>query len=253
MSSGAQIMVVGDYAIKVGSTEVGDQGRWLEDWTESKCLPLVYASWDNGYVMEKLEEVPNDPAYLVLIAMLLEDQLWTEDQPEVEFVLNDHIGRVLSKARFITDMDFQTQVLGRMGELLHEVAREETFFGLRKVVVHGDPTLDNLMMRNRSGLDDRYVITDPIPARTDVPDLMAVDLGKIMQSAYGYEAVLEGADPNDLDEPREFTAWVHDQHGDAEALAARYFCAFHYMRLLPYVHVDMRPRMEVLLARVLGL
>ena len=58
-------------------------------------------------------------------------------------------------------------------------------------VIHGDPTLDNVLMTK----DGFMRLTDPIPAKwLRKPSIKAVDHGKILQSLLGWEVVLRGAD-----------------------------------------------------------
>jgi hypothetical protein len=57
-------------------------------------------------------------------------------------------------------------------------------------VIHGDPTLDNVLMT----ADGFLRITDPIPPQwLGKPSIKAVDHGKILQSFLGWEVVLRGA------------------------------------------------------------
>lgn len=60
----------------------------------------------------------------------------------------------------------------------------------RKCVIHGDPTLDNVLMTKQGFIR----ITDPIhPKMLRKPSIQAVDHGKILQSLLGWEVVLRGA------------------------------------------------------------
>jgi hypothetical protein len=66
-------------------------------------------------------------------------------------------------------------------------------------VIHGDPTLDNVLMTEQGFLR----ITDPIPPRwLNKPSIRAVDHGKIMQSFLGWETVLRGATHIEYDWPQ---------------------------------------------------
>jgi hypothetical protein len=56
-------------------------------------------------------------------------------------------------------------------------------------VIHGDPTLDNVLMTKQGFVR----ITDPIPPRwLKKPSIVAVDHGKMLQSLLGWEVVLRG-------------------------------------------------------------
>ena len=57
-------------------------------------------------------------------------------------------------------------------------------------IIHGDPTLDNVLMTKQGFMR----ITDPIPPQwLRKPSIQAVDHGKILQSLLGWETVLRGA------------------------------------------------------------
>ena len=81
-------------------------------------------------------------------------------------------------------------------------------------VIHGDPTLDNVLMTR----DGFMRITDPIPANwLRKPSIRDVDHGKILQSLLGWEVVLRGAEliqyefPNfmsNYESARRATSWA---------------------------------------------
>jgi hypothetical protein len=56
-------------------------------------------------------------------------------------------------------------------------------YRLKHALTHGDPTAENVMFRPGYG----NVLIDPIRATEVVPDSPAVDVGKMLQSAYGWE------------------------------------------------------------------
>lgn len=58
-------------------------------------------------------------------------------------------------------------------------------------LTHGDPTLSNVML----GWDLRIRLIDPTPERRGVPPLAAVDHGKLIQSAVGWEHMLDSSWP----------------------------------------------------------
>ena len=83
-------------------------------------------------------------------------------------------------------------------------------------------------------VDDAPVLCDPIPSGR-LPDVRALDLGKILQSCFGFETIVYGwryssPVPNPL--------WVRDLcDDDNEWQATIAFGALHILRLLPYVDV----------------
>lgn len=57
-------------------------------------------------------------------------------------------------------------------------------------LIHGDPTLINLMRRG-----SQLILTDPMPRleyRREIPNRPEVDVGKLIQSAMGWEYILSG-------------------------------------------------------------
>jgi hypothetical protein len=95
---------------------------------------------------------------------------------------------------------------------------------------HGDATLENAM-RNEY---EELVWIDPIPYRADIPPLIGVDLGKLLQSAYGYERVKYGADsewcaPDERDPEVVLRGMSED-----DVFSARFFHMLAYLRGLQY-------------------
>jgi len=92
---------------------------------------------------------------------------------------------------------------------------------------HGDATLDNMLLAEDGS--PRWV--DPLPASGVIPPLLAVDLGKLLQSADGYELRKYGSGWG----PAVDHAVVLEGHNEWDVLAARYFRAVAYLRMLRYV------------------
>ena len=102
--------------------------------------------------------------------------------------------------------------------------------------IHGDPTVENVMQR-----DGRVVLIDPLPANVYIPAIISVDLGKMLQSIFGYEALLRPGEPG-LD-PKDRMALGDALTGvftKGDELVARYFLCVHIARLIPYQPVHKR-------------
>lgn len=92
-------------------------------------------------------------------------------------------------------------------------------------LIHGDPTLANVLFR-----DATLVITDPIPPKGKIPGHFTVDLGKMLQSAMGWEMVSFG--------------WKYDTETvclevltDYDMLTrarAWFWASIHCLRIIPY-------------------
>lgn len=94
-------------------------------------------------------------------------------------------------------------------------------------MIHGDPTLANVMFRNEYDL----CIVDPIMPNGKIPAMWTVDLGKMLQSCCGWEKVILG--------------WKYDSASCADkvlnnvpmidARRSWFWCMVHFLRILPYV------------------
>lgn len=233
-SSGAQVGLFGDTAIKNGDKRVGEQGRWLYHHSRATCLPYVSAWWEHGYVMERL--TPIDPALLdttatiAQMAKLLKHHIWSEDA-EVELDMNELIGHILPILR---QYDPDLYSLGQ--SILIDLVNATR---MTACLTHGDPTIDNLMVRHADG---SMVLIDPLPARSYAPDLLAVDLGKLLQSAAGYEGDRYGY-PSVSDE---IALVLHELSeldiDDYDLMGGIRFAFVHVVRALPYLQEEPRKR-----------
>jgi hypothetical protein len=92
--------------------------------------------------------------------------------------------------------------------------------------IHGDPTLANVLYRENGEL----VITDPLPARGKIPGLFTVDLGKMLQSAMGWETEMFGWRYSTT----ALTRAVLRNYSPETQARAWFWAAVHCLRLLPY-------------------
>lgn len=91
---------------------------------------------------------------------------------------------------------------------------------------HGDATLANAVT---DGDHIRWV--DPIPPSIWLPAFKAVDLGKLLQSANGWEHFLNNRPP-----PPHTDIAVLENESPADVVAAKYFHALCYLRILRYTN-----------------
>jgi len=120
------------------------------DYLGPEVCPKILAVNDDSYCMEYLYPAEFSPDSLIVQERFLEQHVWNRDASWVPIV-NE---------------------------------KEPT------CVIHGDPTLDNVLMTK----DGMMRITDPIPpAFLRKPSIKSVDHGKILQSFLGWEVVLRGA------------------------------------------------------------
>jgi len=133
------------------------QARFM-DYLGPEVCPRIYAVNDDSYCMEYLYPVEFHHDSLIVQESFLERHVWCR-----EVKVRDR------------DPLFDTLPLW---------VKEP------KCVIHGDPTLDNVLMTK----DGMMRITDPIPpAFLRKPSIKGVDHGKILQSFLGWEVVLRGA------------------------------------------------------------
>jgi hypothetical protein len=219
-SSGAEIAEV-PAVLKAGDERVALQGRWLQNhpWP---MLPQVYDVSTTSYLMERLTDPPyamvNHRAFLSRVYDALQTLWWRP--PAVQFSPDAHHEKLNSLPLGVQ----QIHVLNDLRVLSDRI----NWRGLGVGLSHGDPTLDNVMLRG-----SQVVLIDPIPATPAVPDLWAVDTGKLLQSVLGYE-LLRYSDPTyewRID-PLNLRQLVDN---DNEWIATVYWCVVHLLRALPYM------------------
>lgn len=139
-----------------------------------KVCPNVVRISHNGYEMELLEAPrPRRLDLIHIIRNLLEDHVWGKPTP---VLFSGDNGWLRPLIDWSTGSNWLTQ------GIVHEYP-EEPSGGFSRI--HGDPTLANLMMRGKE-----FVIIDPMPRlmyRREIPNRVEVDIGKMFQSAYGWE------------------------------------------------------------------
>src|SRR5437588_835106 len=96
---------------------------------------------------------------------------------------------------------------------------------------HASRALVEVMGITPDGYTMELLLIDPIPATPAVPDLLCVDVGKMLQSAVGWESVRY---------QRPFRHGVSDLTrcltlDEYEWEASSYWCGVHLLRTLPYV------------------
>jgi hypothetical protein len=190
--SGAGIEVIGNRVVKTGGdvARTVAQGQWLKDFGACDYLPVIHEVGPRGYVMEKLDPLTESEKSRHIVGGLshiLKTRIWTHrfgptvkwDQQATERKMLDIFSRV----------DAPSEVTGPVLE------RFDKWHPMDPATTHGDPTYENLMMRpDPMGGFWTMVLIDPIPPTPEVPDVRGVDVGKILQSALGWERA-KGEDP----------------------------------------------------------
>lgn len=229
--SGAVIVLTERRAIKVGA-RLHQQYSYL-----SALYPLTPRTYgymvidesreEDMYIMERLEEPDfNQPDWSVNTLKAMRKSLevvWARSSPSRDYGTYRDWQREL------------TEFCGKKGfdikPIVDELAMECVLAGA-PYVIHGDPTLANVMFRKNPLTP--LVICDPIVPQGKIPSHYTVDIGKMLQSAIGWENLLFGLEQDN-------TACVAAVFGkDPSGLEVRrgwFWCMVHLLRILPYVSV----------------
>lgn len=203
------------------------QGAWLQQHA-SAALPCVIELLDDGYTMEKLDELEPLLVRAHDVTDMLRHEIWSRPpltMPSVKswtalklkVVANITADAVREKLR---DSDV------RIMNATHDAV--QSAYDVPSALAHGDPTAENVMLRRSSG---KPVLIDPIESTEAVPDSPCVDIGKMFQSAYGWETAKYGVDMPTYS-VKDIVSAVDDEKLVA---GGRAWAVVHVVRALPYV------------------
>lgn len=227
-TSGALIRV-GNTVLKTHATE---DGRKLlvrqAEYMQLHGAPFAEVLWscDEGYSTERLDPlIQGVPlTQTIVYAGLSLQPLWCKPATLERQWKEEHWAYVAQLCHLHGLNDLQDKLWKSLYRIDDNCAA---------VTTHGDATLDNVLVKKGTRLL-RWI--DPIPPRREIPPLWAVDLGKLLQSADGYEWIKYG--PN--------SGWAApslagNEHASIlqrlprhEVHAALYFRAVAYLRGLRY-------------------
>ena len=137
-----------------------------------EVTPRVYTLLPDGYVMEQLEPAPRHRGLLCEMENLLRNHVWHRKSVNYD-------------------------VTGQMDYLEYHAALGLTvppeLIPHRFTMAHGDPTVSNALVRYKELRGDhQLVICDPRPPRAYIPQCPESDMGRLVQSAFGWEVVAYG-------------------------------------------------------------
>lgn len=229
--SGAQVRIFDDVAIKLykdAPTRVVEQGEWLLK-NAARNLPTIFATLPSGYVMERLDVIPTREVELERVVDALNTSVW-------RYAPTNHLDASQTLLKCLKILEVHAPHLGRtVVDQLSLLRRTED------CLTHGDPTAENVMLRGEA-----YVIIDPLPSTEAVPDDLAVDVGKLLQSAYGWET-MRGNDR------ARFSPESVAKHFSAEVFEmGQLWCVVHFVRTLPYVTEEVKLRVVAKISELLG-
>lgn len=189
----------------VTGRRVRDQGIWLRKYDESLCLPAVHEVYADGYLMEKLGDgglyfdYPDLLKLCKRIIATLEDKLWNLEFENVLRTLVEYNEDPSSMDLFesnpchrhyVKQLLRDVNLIRSLGKTMSRYEDRINWRHLRRGLTHGDPIYDNVMYRPKPEWQKgshQLVLIDPIPATPAIPDVLAVDVGRVIQSAVGYE------------------------------------------------------------------
>lgn len=240
-SSGATISILGDRAVKMShETNTGqrimNQGLWLQRH-QSPAVPQVFQVYARSYVMERLIVPPfwalDHQVIFDHLLATLSVNIWSQPA-EVEY--EDSTATTVKYHRLCDAFG-----LDEVRIQLDELSRGIFWRDLKRCLTHGDPTFDNVMFREDDA-QTGVVIADPIPATPAIPDIRAVDLGKILQSLLGWEEIRYDLRSFKL---RIGTEDLHRCVRDENEWRATIFWSIvHMLRAMPYVDDNVRTKLK---------
>lgn len=213
------------------ATRTRDQGIWLQRHT-TKSMPIIYSILRDGYVMEQLHPIPSSQVKAVSVLTILEEEVWSQPgECEAGPSIND-VSPLTQKLQRILDVHGDPSIDDAViaaAKAAYQKGRDW------QCLSHGDPTAENVMERLMWG----PVLVDPIPATVAVYDSAAVDVGKMLQSAYGWEQIKrQPGPPNMWWSVKTIEDLLADRPGLFEAGCA--WAVVHLARTLPYITESMR-------------
>lgn len=182
--------------------------------------PTVFKSEDSYYIMERLEPLNEPPSQDLILRMfeILRDRVWCHDPmftPNPWFRENE-----------IWCSHFAPWV---PAGLARELYRDD--YPQHHTLTHGDITIANVMKR----ADGSLVLIDPLQPKPYAPSLPEVDVGKLLQSAAGWESVVSGGNGEPLLCPK---PWPWQQVGQAVAARCDFWAAIQCARVIKYAKTD---------------
>lgn len=188
--SGAVIVVNENGTVTKRGGSLGrtrEQGEWIVKHG-SEIFPSIVQTIEDGYIMEKLEHVDYWEVSPYFIHSSLKTHVWS--QPAVTPPTVNTRKFLLEKIEAIVDQSLEKLVSDATKRKIMVDADKAAVgaYDFGPALAHGDPTAENVMRRTGYG----NVLIDPIKSSEAVPDSPTVDVGKMLQSAYGWESAKYG-------------------------------------------------------------
>jgi hypothetical protein len=204
------------YVRKMGKGTAA-QGKYCKELGDTVCPYIFDIDEDfDCYHMEVLKE-PSTYVLPYLFApakRLLQKHVWARQLPMEQFDWREDLVRFAK--------DFDLDIKARVYELYPTLRSQN--------MIHGDPTLANMMFRTAGNVD--LVIIDPIRPMGKIPGYKEVDLGKMLQSSLGWEAQLGMVLKFDQSQAKRA---ILDDESNITRERTYFWCMIHFMRTIPYL------------------
>lgn len=201
------------------------QAEWCKTLGQDVC-PKILSVSDNYYIMERLFDPPEFPTLL-----------------EIKGILRDKVWNRPFYAGLFWRMNFLTWAQEK-----NHLELIPVFEGLypdggavEGCLIHGDCTLANVML-NEVG-DIRLI--DPLRPEGKMPPLREVDMGKLLQSAIGWEDLLRYGTP--LDIGGIWKSKLLDDEDTPMTVKCLFWLQVQLLRILPYAEKNNRPEVTAAL------
>lgn len=232
---GGMVLKIGDDAV---GARIGEQAAWLMHNAGSAVVPVTPIA-ANAYMMRECREWMDDWACRDIFDRIVEramSHIWCR-APFVRWV--DPVKSFDEKL-----FHLKARVGNELLNAAYKRGHSLVWGALPQCLTHGDMTFENTMW-----LEERLVFIDPIPSGA-IPDIRAVDLGKLLQSCMGWDRDFgkmryEGSPSPD---------WVREIcANDNEWKATIACCVLHFLRIFPYATDDEKERLRPIILEVLKL
>jgi len=196
------------------------QGEYCKELGEEVCPQIYDIDMNNNYYHMEILKDPSLkllPGFFNQAKFLLQKYVWPR-----ALLYQDSSWR--EKLVEFAD-SFRCNIRNRLYELYPEIRPQH--------MIHGDPTLANMMLRIGKTVD--LVLIDPIRPINKVPGHREVDLGKMLQSTFGWEQHLGMSLEYDAHRARND---ILSQESGLSVDKAYFWCAIHLLRTIPYLQAE---------------
>lgn len=201
-------------------------------------FPRIFEVGDDWYEMEALHHLEETYEGIYEDMRRLLTRVWRTRSfvRAADVLTDDHEQYISDRAGMYRDA------------MLKWLRRIQSYSLLAVEYTHGDCTIENLMRKSTGKL----CFIDPLPASPKMPALQSVDIGKMLQSCWGYEEAKGTAKSIGWDR-RDLVDHILDKSTEQERDASLYFMCVHYLRLIPYQHKTLQPFFLGMFASALSL